>query len=116
VPVQIEPAEALAYFTRVTDSKLREYGFRLAAENCELVVTYKRLASRATLELPGLTAQGGYWNEEGFLTVRRGGQAIVEQEVNLTGYSTRLHLLEGLASVLVKSVVRRFKPNESTGR
>jgi hypothetical protein len=119
--VPVEPPDALAYFNKIAASKLSEYGFALATEGCEVTVQYTHLAAFQGEEVRygplGTTARSGYWSEEGIARVSHDGQVVVEgEEVNLRGYSSRLHVLEGLASVLVKSVVRRFRPSKDAGR
>jgi hypothetical protein len=113
--VPVEPPDALAYFNKIAASKLSEYGFALATEGCEVTVQYTHLAAFQGEEVRygplGTTARSGYWSEEGIARVSHDGQVV-----NLRGYSSRLHVLEGLASVLVKSVVRRFRPSKDAGR
>ena len=120
VQASIEPSEALAFFNKIATSKFREYGFVLTSDGCEVAVKYTRLGGFQGEEVQygplGLRRGSGYWSEEGILSVSHKGQVVVEgEEVNLRGYSSKLHLLEGLASVLVKSVVRRFRPRAGDG-
>jgi hypothetical protein len=119
IEADIRPPEARAWFDKKAAGYLKEYGFSLAKEGCEVTAKYTRLGDFDGKPVqPGVTEVRGYWREEGVVNVIYEGRIVVEHvEVEMRRYETRMDLLEDLAWEVIEPVTRNFRSrSRSAGR
>jgi hypothetical protein len=114
IDVPQETPQEVAYVRRKAAEYLKEYGFELVNEGCEVSVKYERFGGFQAEAISGglfWVSRSGYWSQEGILSVRYQDRLLLEdQQVNLRGYSAKQDLLGDLAWTVVKPVVRQFRP------
>lgn len=111
IDVPQETPQEVAYVRRKAAEYLREYGFELGSEYCEVVSKYEKFGDFQTEMVSGFwMSRSGYWSQEGILTVMYQDKLIIEdQQVNLRGYTAKQDLLGDLAWTAVKPIVRQFR-------
>lgn len=97
-----ETEDEAAYLTKKVASALKEYGFELAPDRCDVSVRYSRFGAfqgEAVRIQPFWISRSGYWSQEGMVTTIAADGKVLDEDrtVDLRGYSTKQALLDALA-------------------